>query len=101
MEVKTLMLINILIVTDDVPGWSIKLSRELHDASICYYPELEERRTIETNLFRFSIVSNFVEGRHARYSLVILDKEMNRNLYTDVLRRCIYSEIKTDNFKLT
>ena len=94
------MLINILIVTDDIPGWDIKISRELHDAATHYYPKREGRRTIETNLFRFSIISDFVEGRHARYSLVILDKEMNRDLYTDVLRHCIYSEIKTDNFKL-
>ena len=94
------MLINILIVTDDIPGWDIKISRELNDAVTYYYPEREGRRIIETNLFRFSIISDFVEGRHARYSLVILDKEMNRDLYTDVLRHCIYSEIKTDNFKL-
>lgn len=94
------MLINILIVTDDILGWDVKISRELNDAVTYYYPEREGRRIIETDLFRFSIASDFVEGHQSRYSLVIIDKEMNRDLYTDVLRHCIRPEIQTNKFKL-
>ena len=71
------MLINILIVTDDIPGWDIKISRELNDAVTYYYPEREGRRTIETNLFRFSIISDFVEAR--------LYKDLDSFLYRELL----------------